>query len=65
MHKAYHPRDDEDKLYVSRKEGIRGLASIHDSVDVSIHIKKAPRKTDYSYKNEKKAKSHTRKLGHG
>ena len=33
MHKALHPRDDIDKLYVSRKVGGRGLASIEDSVD--------------------------------
>ena len=36
MHKALHPRDDVDRLYVSRKEGGRGLASIEDSVDPSI-----------------------------
>ena len=36
MHKALHPRDDIDRLYVSRKEGGRGLASIVDSVDASI-----------------------------
>ena len=36
MHKALHPRDDVDRLYVSRKEGGRGLASIKDSVDASI-----------------------------
>ena len=36
MHKALHPRDDVDKLYASRKEGGRGLASIEDSVDASI-----------------------------
>ena len=29
-------RDDIDRLYVSRKEGERGLASIKDSVDASI-----------------------------
>ena len=34
MHKALHPRDDVDKLYVSRKEG-RGLTSIQKSVDAS------------------------------
>ena len=37
MHKALHPRDDVDRLYVSRKEGGRGLVSIEDSVDTSIH----------------------------
>ena len=36
MHKALHPRDDVDRLYVTRKEGGRGLASIKDSVDASI-----------------------------
>ena len=36
MHKALHPRDDVDRLYVSRKEGGRGLASIENSVDTSI-----------------------------
>ena len=36
MHKALHPRYNVDKLYVSRKEGGRGLASIEDSVDASI-----------------------------
>ena len=36
MQKAWHPIDDIDKLYVSRKEGRRGLTSIEDSVDASI-----------------------------
>ena len=36
MHKALHPKDDVDRLYVPRKEGGRGLASIEDSVDASI-----------------------------
>ena len=36
MHKALHPRDDVDRLYVPRKEGRGGLASIEDSVDASI-----------------------------
>ena len=36
MHKTLHPRVDVDRLYVSRKEGGRGLASIEDSVDASI-----------------------------
>ena len=36
MSKAFHPKEDIDRLYVSRKEGGRGLASIEDSVDVSI-----------------------------
>ena len=36
MHKALHPKDDVDRLYVSRKEGGRGLAIIEDCVDASI-----------------------------
>ena len=36
MYKALHPRDDVDRLYVSRKVGGRELASIEDSVDTSI-----------------------------
>ena len=47
MHKALHPRDDVDRLCVSRKEGRRGLASIEDSVDASIQ-----RLNDYIQKHE-------------
>ena len=35
MHKTSHPRDNIDSLYVSRKEGGRGLANIEDNVDAS------------------------------
>ena len=48
MHKALHPRDDVDRIYVSRKEGGRGLASIEDSVDASIQ-----RLEDYIEKHER------------
>ena len=47
MHKALHPRDNVDRLYVTRKEGGRGLASIEDSVDASIQ-----RLEDYIEKHE-------------
>ena len=47
MHKALHPRDDVDNLYISRKEGGRGLSSIEDSVDASIQ-----RLKDYIQKHE-------------
>ena len=47
MHKALHPRDDVDRLYVSRKERGRGLASIEDSIDTSIQ-----RLKDYKEKHE-------------
>ena len=36
MHKALHPRDNVDILYVSRRERRRGLAGIEDSVVTSI-----------------------------
>ena len=48
MHKALHPRDDVDRLYVPRKEGGGGLASIEDSVDTSIQ-----RLEDYIEKHER------------
>ena len=48
MHKALHPRDDVDRLYVSRKEGGSGLASSEDSVDASIQ-----RLEDYIEKHER------------
>ena len=47
-HKALHLRDDVDRLYVSRKEGGRGLAIIDDSVDASIQ-----RLEDYIEKYER------------
>ena len=48
MHKALHPKDDVDRLYVSRKEGGRGLASIEDTVDASMQ-----RLEDYIKKNQR------------
>ena len=36
MNKDLLPRDDIDRLYVSRKEGGRGLTSIQDSIDASV-----------------------------
>ena len=36
MHKTLHLWDDIDRLYVSRKERRRGLASIEDNVDTSL-----------------------------
>ena len=44
-----HPRDDVDRLYVSRKEGGRRLTSIEDSVDTSIQ-----RLEDYIEKREER-----------
>ena len=35
IHKVLYPRDYIDSVYVSRKEGERGLANIEDSVDAS------------------------------
>ena len=36
MNKVLHPRDDVNRLYVSRKEDGRGLTSTEESVDTSI-----------------------------
>ena len=51
MHKALYPRDDIDRLFVSRKGG-RGLASIEDSVYTSIRriedYNKKAKKTNYN-----------------
>ena len=47
MHKTLHPRHDDDRLDVSRKEEGRGLASIEDSVDASIQ-----RLEDYIQKHD-------------
>ena len=47
IHKALLPRDDVDRLYVSRKEGGRGLASFEDCVDASIQ-----RLEDYIQKHD-------------
>ena len=48
MHKSLHPRDNVNRLYVPRKEGGRGLASIEDSMDTSIQ-----RLEDYIEKHER------------
>ena len=36
MYKALHPRDDVDILYLSWREGGRGLTSIEDIMDTSM-----------------------------
>ena len=48
IHKALQRRDYLDRLYVSKKEGGRELASIEDSVDASIQ-----RLEDYIGKHER------------
>ena len=48
MHKAQHPRDDVDRLYVSRKGVGRGLTGIEDIVDASKQ-----RPEDYMEKYER------------
>ena len=48
MHKALHPSDDVDRLYISRKEGGRGLVSIEERVDASIQ-----RLENYTEKHER------------
>ena len=55
MNKALHSRDDVDRIYMSRKDEGRGLAS----VDVPIKkqttrrlYRKARRKTDYNHQKQ-------------
>ena len=48
MHKALNPRYDIDRLYVSRKEGGRGLARFEDSVNASVRELEGQRKINYS-----------------
>ena len=50
MHKALHPRDEVDRLYMTMREGGKWLASIEDSVDTSMQrlegcIQKLPPET--------------------
>ena len=61
MHKALHPRDDVDRLYVSRKEEGRRLASIEDSIDTKIRRlhRKTLTRTDYSH--QKRYRQHDRR----
>ena len=40
IHKALHPREDIDSLFVPQKEKGRGLACIDDFVDASIERRK-------------------------
>ena len=56
MLKALRPRDNVDRLYVSRKGGGRGLASIKDRVDASIQ-----RLEDYIEKYERRLITDIRK----
>ena len=46
MHKALHAKDDKDRLYVLRKEWVRGLASIEDRVNASIRLQEYIQKHD-------------------
>ena len=56
IHKALHPSDDVYRIYVSRKDGGKGLASIEDNVEASIrrlkdYIKKAKKDCDQNNNN--------------
>ena len=56
MYKALYPRDDVDKLYVSRKEGGRGLTSIKTALTPRYNDSRTNRKirtrTDYSHQKQ-------------
>ena len=36
LHKTLDQADNFDRLYVSRKEGAKGIASVGDCVDISV-----------------------------
>ena len=36
MHKGLHPKSNVDRLYISRKEGGRGLLNVEDTVHLAI-----------------------------
>ena len=38
MHKVLHPRHVVDRLYISRRDGGRGIATIEDSFEASIRL---------------------------
>ena len=67
MHKASHPRDDSDRLYVSRKEEEGGVASIEESIDATIrledNIKKAWKKTNYKHEDQNNKNTQKTKMG--
>ena len=62
VHKALHPRDDVDRLYVPRKEEGRGLTSNEDSIDITtrrLH-KKAWKKADHCDQKQFRQHNHQR-----
>ena len=66
MYETLHPRDDIGRLYVSRKEGGKGLVSIENSVDtwirwIEAYIKKEQRKANYSDQKQNKQQKHNSK----
>ena len=36
IYKALHPKSDADRLYIPRMEGVRGLMSIEDCVELAV-----------------------------
>ena len=71
MHKALHPRDDKNRLYVSRKEGGKGLANIEKPQSNNSKTTQERANTDYlwqpitaasTYKQKTNQKKTQRKL---
>ena len=60
-HKALHPRNNVDRLYVSRKEWGRGLASIENSVDAPIQRLEDYIRSRTVYSHQKKYWEHDQK----
>ena len=62
MHKALHPRDDVDRLYVSSKEGRRGLASVDASIQrFEDYIEKHEKNKQTDYNHQKRYGQHDRR----
>ena len=63
MHKALHPRDDIDRLYVSRNEGGRGLTSIEVRVNASLRgLKSCIKKTKERQITEAKSSTDNQRI---
>ena len=60
IHQALYPRDEIDRLYVSRKEGGRVCVSIQDSTDVSIQLEDCIKKRGGKSNTDKTSNNRTK-----
>ena len=64
MHKALHPRDDVDRLYVSRKEGGRGTCQhqrLRRRIDTTARRLHRKTRTGTDYSHQKRYRQHDRR----